>query len=300
MIRVPGSARSSRLVVMLLAFSVLSASCAPAPAAAMASPPPVVQNVEVTRVVTRAVTSEVTRLVELPVTLTPPPTLELSPTASPSPTVTRRPTATPVPKLPRISVLVHSACRYGPGSAYLFKYGLNATVWMRVIGRNEDGTWLFVKADNDPDTNGCWIGVDLVKFLSGEVGDVPVFWNSLPGSVLYQPPGAVSANRVGNEVTIFWQPVWMTEDDYRGYLIEAWVCQGGTQVFVPIGYVTSVRQNNSMMTVAVTDEPGCSLPSRARIYTVEKHGYTWYRMIPWPGFDPAADGTPSPTATPTP
>jgi hypothetical protein len=87
----------------------------------------------------------------------------------------------------------------------------------------------------------------------------------------------------------------MTEDDYVGYLIEAWVCQGGTQVFLPIKYATSFDQNSSMMVVQVKDEPDCDLPSSARIYTVEKHGYTDYRMIPWPGFYST-----TPTQTPTP
>jgi hypothetical protein len=77
----------------------------------------------------------------------------------------------------------------------------------------------------------------------------------------------------------------MTEDDYRGYLIEAWVCQGSRQIFLPIKYETSYDQNNSMMEVKVTDEPGCDVPSSARIYSAEKHGYTAYRMVPWPGFD---------------
>ena len=92
----------------------------------------------------------------------------------------------------------------------------------------------------------------------------------------------------------------MTEDDYEGYLIEAWVCQGGTQVFLPIGYVASFDQNSSMMVVQVKDEPGCDVPSSARIYTVEKHGYTDYRMIPWPGFNSTTTATPSVSATPIP
>jgi hypothetical protein len=169
---------------------------------------------------------------------------------------------------------------------------------MHVIGRNEDGSWLVVRAADDPDSNACWIQATLVKFLSGNIKDVPVLWIGLPYSVLYLPPRAVSANRVGNEVTIFWQPIWMTEDDYRGYLVEAWACQGGKQVFQPVGYVTSYTDNQNMIAkkgiiaVMVIDEPGCDVPSRARIYAVEKHGYTNYRMIPWPGFSPTASPTP--------
>jgi len=88
----------------------------------------------------------------------------------------------------------------------------------------------------------------------------------------------------GNEVSIFWQPVWMTEDDYEGYLIEAWVCHAVRRFSCQLN-MRLPRSNSSMMVIQVEDDPGCDLPSSARIYTVEKHGYTDYRMIAWPGFD---------------
>ncbi len=172
---------------------------------------------------------------------------------------------------------------------------------MRVIGRNQDGSWLFVKAGNDPDSNGCWIQTERVQFLSGQVSDVPEYWMGLPGSVLYLPPTNVSAVRSGDAVTVSWEAVWMTEDDYRGYLIEAWVCRGGKQVFEAIGHPApmpppSVKDNVGIFSVQIVDEPGCLMPSNARIYSVEKHGYTRFRMIPWPTHEP----TPTPTHTPTP
>jgi hypothetical protein len=168
---------------------------------------------------------------------------------------------------------------------------------MTVIGRNMDGTWLNIKSAYDPVSNACWIKSTLVKFDIGDIKDVPIVWTALPYSTLYKPP-IVSANRVGNEVSIFWQPVWMTEDDYVGYLVEAWVCQGGSQVFLPIKYATSFDHNSTMMVIQVEDDPGCDLPSSARIYTVEKHGYTDYRMIPWPGFDSTTTSTPAQTPAP--
>ncbi len=181
-----------------------------------------------------------------------------------------------------------TACWYGPSTGYLYKYGLPKGVWMRAIGRNEDGSWVIIKAGDDGVNNACWIQSNLAKFLSGGLKDLPVFWLVLPYSVLYLPPQAVSANRVGNEVSIFWQPVWQTEDDYEGYMVEAWVCQGGKQVFRPVNYYTSYADNQKLIAdkgiiaVKVVDEPGCDLPSRARLYTVEKHGYTNYVMVPWP------------------
>jgi len=295
MIYLKGVIRLKLFVPCLTSFLVvfIGVSCAP-----LVAPPisiPIVQTLEVTREVARIETSEVTRVVNIPVTITPLPTLDQTLTPTLTPTITIIPTITLTPAPPRISILVTSACLYGPGSAYLYRYGLNATIWMTVIGRNMDGTWLNIKSAFDPVTNACWIKSTLVKFDTGDIKDVPIIWTALPYSTLYKPPAAVSASRVGNEVSIFWQPVWMSEDDYVGYLIEAWVCQGGTQVFLPIKSATSFDQNSSMMVIQVKDEPGCDRPSSARIYTVEKHGYTDYRMIPWPGFDST-----TPTQTPTP
>ena len=266
------------MIGCLLIFSAVAC------ATASITPTPEIRRVEVTRVETRLATVEVTRVVEVPITDTPTPMPTFTPTPVETPTRTRIPSPTPTLELPRVSILETSACMYGPGSEYLFKYGLNATVWMRVLGRNEDGSWLLIRATNDPDSNACWIKATLVKFLAGKIKNVPVFWIGLPYSTLYLPPTQVSASRVGNEVTIFFSPVDMTEDDYRGYLVEAWVCQGGKQVLVPIKYETTFDTNSSMIAVKVTDEPGCDVPSRARLYAVEKHGYTNYQMVPWPGF----------------
>ena len=89
----------------------------------------------------------------------------------------------------------------------------------------------------------------------------------------------------------------MTEQDYNGYLIEAWVCQGGQLVFVPMNYVTSFDKNSSMMAVKVTDEPGCLEPSSARIYTVVTNGYSTWKTVPWSSW---LAPSPTPTLTPAP
>jgi hypothetical protein len=268
------------IACLIILFAVSCVPMVPAP-----TPTRMIQTVIVTRVITRAVTSEVTRVVEVPFTTTIVPTLTRTPTPQLTPTLAGVASATPTFFPPHITILADSACLYGPGSAYLFKYGLFATNWMTAVGRNPEGTWLNIKSLNDPLWNACWIRTDQVKFDNGNIKNVPIVSMIYPYSILYEPPTVVSANRVGNEVTIFWQPVWMTEDDYRGYLIEAWVCQVGKQVFLPIGYVTSVAQNDTMLSTQVTDEPGCDVPSDARIYAVEKHGYTAYREIPWPGYN---------------
>jgi len=251
------------------------------PATVIPSPSPVLQTVEVTR----EVTQEVTRIVEIPVpvTVTPSPTPAISLIPSLTGTSTSTPTITPTPEPPVVTILVHSACNYGPGGAYLYKYGLNETSWMEVIGRNLEGTWLYVRGVHG--YNPCWVKAELVRFnAGGNVSNynIPIIYSTLPYSTLYRPPDGVQALRSGNEVTIYWNAVWMTEDDYRGYLIEAWLCQGGQQVFSPVGYVPPLIQNVDTLGIKVIDEPGCLVPSSARIYAAEKHGYTGYIVIPWP------------------
>ncbi len=293
--------------IQLLTLALL-AGCAPS-----ATPEPVIRVETVVHTVeaTHEVTAEVTRLVEVPVTVTPSPTLTLTSTpdytATPTltPSVTRKPTLTPTWNPPKVSILAHSACFFGPDREYLFKYGLAATVWMRVIGRTEDGTWLFIKAGDDPDWNGCWIETEKVKFLQGAVSDVPVYWMSLPHSPYYYPPRSYIATRDGNVVTIAFETIWMTEDDYRGYFIEAWVCQGGKQVFEVRGVpaplpMPPLRENIGAKSATFIDEPGCSQPSSARLYAVEKHGYTNYQIITWPAHEAVEPTLPTPTSTPTP
>ena len=275
-------------VAILIVFT--GVSCLPA--ADVPSPTPLLQTVEVTRQVTRAVTQEVTREVtrivevQIPVTVTPTPTSTFTPSITP--TVTRTPTSTRTPLPPRVTILDHAACWFGPGDAYLIRYGLNATSWMNVTGRNTEGTWLLLN-DGGHD-NPCWIRIYESKFIGG--GDVysnniPIVDPDvvLPGAYnLYRPPTSIQTIRAGNKVTIYWNAVWMTEDDYEGYLIEAHLCKDGQLVFMPIKHKPPLSENLGLLGIIINDEPGCLVPSSARIYTVEKHGYTEYRMIPWPPF----------------
>lgn len=103
------------------------------------------------------------------------------------------------------------------------------------------------------------------------------YFHPLPGwSTLYGPPQNVRAVRQGNIVTVYWDAVWMTEDDDRGYLLEVRVCQNGFLIDIP------VHTNNT--SYAFDDAPDCDSPSYGQIYTVEKHGYVAPVPIPWPPF----------------
>ncbi len=100
----------------------------------------------------------------------------------------------------------------------------------------------------------------------------------LPGpSVLYSPPQRVAATRQGNQVTVTWSMVDMTEDDDRGYMLDVWVCQNGELLWMP-----TATSDKYQTTYTFTDQAGCSLPSSGKLAAVEKHGYTTWVTIPWP------------------
>lgn len=222
----------------------------------------------------------------LTVTLTPTgtatltPTVTLTPTITPTSTITLTPTATPTYAPIAATVLQQSNCRYGPGAAYLYEWGLYPDVRVDILGRDALGTWVYVH----PWTyfEACWVNASLLE-IRGDVMDAPVYYGRLPYSDLYRPPRNVSATRDGDDVVVFWEPVAMTLDDDRGYLLETWVCRDGQLIFTPVhvNYPPAV----------IEDQPGCQQPSSGRLYTAEKHGYTQWVRIPWPAY---------PTNTPPP
>jgi hypothetical protein len=252
---------------------------------AEASVQPVRVTEVVTQVVTQDVTEEVTRIVEVPVTVTP--MLGASPSAAPtvtptlngSPTPSLTPGPSPTPEPPQVSVLEYSDCLYGPASFFLYKTSLLAGSVMEAVGRNPEGTWLELQEVHG--WNPCWIEAARVKFSRGDATDVPVVYPLLPYSNQFAPPDAI-ARRSGSEVTVSWKAVWMSFDDYRGYLIEAWVCQGGKQVYLPVNYVPPLEENTGTLSVKITDEPGCDAPAHARIYSADKYGYSAWQILFWP------------------
>ncbi|MEK6221987.1 MAG: hypothetical protein N2D54_07030, partial [Chloroflexota bacterium] len=202
-----------------------------------------------------------------------------TPTLMPTSTATIIPSATPIPVLIKGVVTQQSNCRYGPGAAYLYKFGFYENISVTVEGRNEKGDWAWVQGLWFPDQ--CWIKTNLLN-LDGDIMGMPFFQHRLPFSVLYLPPTGVSAERDGDIVTVHWNSANMTEDDDRGYLVEAWLCRNDEFAFYPIGANITLAN--------ILDETGCEEESHANLYTVEKHGYTQWIKINWP---PAQIPTPS-------
>lgn len=194
-------------------------------------------------------------------------------TITPTPTITATPTITPTPTFdfPDVEVLMQANCRYGPGTAYLYAHGLYEGDRGEINGRNYSGTWLWIKPEN-LDWH-CWVSESVVD-IEGDIGTVVVHRSSLPHSTLYGPPQNVQASRDGDRVVVSWNAVWMTEDDYRGYLIEATVCQNGN--LIPVAVDTERTRYE------FSDQQNCSGDSGGRLYSVEKHGYSDPVTIQWP------------------
>jgi hypothetical protein len=195
------------------------------------------------------------------------PTITLTPTITPTPTIT----LTPTYAFPTVTVLEQSHCRYGPGKAYLHAGDLYEGDRGVVSGVSPSRTWLWIKPDKLH--YHCWVAASLVE-VQGDLKPLNVAQVSLPKSSLYGPPDDVAASRNGDEVTVYWNEVWMTEDDFRGYMVEAWVCQNGAY------FQTAVWTDKAQVTIL--DEPGCGSVSGGKLYAVEKHGYTDPVEIPWP------------------
>jgi hypothetical protein len=205
-------------------------------------------------------------------TTTPTRTSTLSPTQTQSDTAT--PSITPTYAILRGTVLEQANCRYGPGAAYLYKYGLYPGYNLEIIGRNEEGTWVVIRAIGG--TNPCWVKASLMD-IHGDVMSLAPASLPLPQSPYYGPLTGVSAVRDGSMVIISWNSLQLRAGDdslQYPYLVEAWLCQDGQVSFFPIGSWDTI--------LTVQDDPGCDEASHARVYGVEKHGYTAWVNVPWP------------------
>jgi hypothetical protein len=205
------------------------------------------------------------------------PTSTHAPTSTPAAKETQLPTMTVTPALsptfafPRAVIQMQANCRYGPGTAYLYSHGLYSSDTGEIHGRTPSGAWLWIKPENLE--RHCWAAASVMEVV-GDIFTVKVQEPVLPRTTFAGPPENVSAQRVGEMVTVSWSPVDLTVDKARGYLIEAQVCQNGQYISL------AVQTDNPFY--EFTDEENCAISSSGRLYTAEKHGYSDPVAIPWP------------------
>jgi hypothetical protein len=217
----------------------------------------------------------------------PAPTLTATSTHTITPTLTSLPTPTYIPLI--TGVFVSDAyCFFGPGRMYLSFTGIKTGAPIEAIGRDDAGDWVYVQfpsAQDPKKLSNCWFESKTIK-LDGELLRLePVYPDKAPPPISQNPVGYpglenVVATRLGSKVTITWDENIIPDGDRfckecALYLVEAWVCQGGKIVFVPMGIW-------GKPIATVTDEPGCSEPSHGRVFLSEKHGYIGPVEIEWP------------------
>ncbi len=204
------------------------------------------------------------------------PTETLTPTFTPSltPTWTETPTLSPTFDFPKLIVNKQAHCRYGPASAYLHAADLYAGDKGVVWGRYSNSSWLYVKLDKL--TYPCWLAPSVVN-VTGDVSRLKYQNVRLPQSQLYGPVQGVRASRKGDQVTVTWESLYMTQDDDRGYMLDVFVCQNGNYLWFPVALPDQYKTSYTF-----TDQAGCSQPSGGKIAAVEKHGYTEWVDISWP------------------
>jgi hypothetical protein len=175
-----------------------------------------------------------------------------------------------------VTVNKQAHCRYGPSVAYLHAADLYPGDKGTVRGRFIYSKWLYIKFDKL--NYFCWVAPSVVDVV-GDISQIAYKELNLQsiGSNMYGPPKNVTAVRDGNEVTISWDQVEMTDDDDRGYLLELFVCQNGVYL-----WWTDSHPDQYSTSYTVQDEAGCSAPSSGLLYTVEKHGFSEPVQIPWP------------------
>jgi hypothetical protein len=204
-----------------------------------------------------------------------------NPSETPTTPATSTPTLTPIVTVDSLKATVTAdllSCRYGPGSEYLFLYGLRKGANIKLIGRTEGNNWVYVDGKNK-----CWVNFEYID-IAGDRNSLPIVYPGiakLPISPTYPPTAVTKVVRNKNVVTIYWLDIPLKAGDeedasMQHYIIELWRCEGGKFFFDPLA--------TNDQSLSFTDEPGCSEPSHGRIFVQEKHGLAGPAEIPWPPY----------------
>ncbi len=214
------------------------------------------------------------------------------PTDTPAPTLapaietftaTPIPTLTAIPFIESLEATVTAdllSCRYGPGSEYLYLYGLRKGANIQLLGRTDGNNWVMVAGKSL-----CWVNTKFIE-IKGNPQTLKVMYPDgykLPISPYYAATIVLSAVRDANnsnKVTVKWTDIALRAGDEEDesmfiYIIEVWRCESGQMIFDPLA--------SNYPEVTFMDEAGCDVPSHGRVFFQEKHGFAGPAEIPWPG-----------------
>lgn len=145
---------------------------------------------------------------------------------------------------------------------------------MVVDARYQYGLWLWVKPEKVE--RHCWIAASLVQ-PAVDMSTIPIVDHlvSIPVTTDIDPPANAGAVRSGSSVTISWDAISVSPEGFRGYLIDAFVCQNGV-------YVKFIATTNNTSYTITDEKNGCAGPSGATLYGGTAIGYTEPVVIAWP------------------
>jgi len=202
---------------------------------------------------------------------TPSPTPSATPIASQTPTPSPLATITLTTTLEGASVTADQNvnCRWGPGTVFLHAGLFAEGETAHVDGRNYAKTWLWIQQANTGAH--CWVAASAVDIL-GDLESVPVVPTDPPANPQVPSPQNVNAVRSNNKVTITWNPAPPALDLH--YLVKAKVCNGQ--------FIIEVLDTTLNTAYTLQDQQTCSGTSSAKIFTVNKLGYSQPVKVPWP------------------
>jgi len=210
-------------------------------------------------------------------------TYTLTPTITPTVTLTPTETKEEAREFDGITI-DHLSCLYGPDQNFLYRYGILENIKLKVLGRDINSGWAYVQPNGYEGY--CWVRLKQITF-DGSVDDLKVLYPGEVGpplSLLWPVPQNIKTARTvgGDKVTISWDENILPDGEIESpdsprYLLELWLCRDGNLSF-------SFQWIWAPPEFQVTDEPGCSEPSHANIYLIEKHGYSGPVEIPWPDY----------------
>jgi hypothetical protein len=206
---------------------------------------------------------------------TPTVTDTLTPSLTPTPTVTSTPTDTPTitatatPQPVNATAIENANCRLGADVAFLYNVTFDEGAIARVDGRNSAKTWLWIQIEGYD--HHCWI-IASAAVLDGDINQVPRVPSDPPASPSVSSATGVHATRSGSSVNIAWNAAAPSVDLH--YLVRAQVCNGQ--------YLFDIIDTTTNTSFTVQDKSGCSGNSSARVFVVNKLGYSVPVPVPWP------------------
>jgi hypothetical protein len=242
------------------------------------------------------------------------PTLTLTPTFTVTPTGTLTETATPtftasptdtaaaqVPSSAVVTGVDFLACRYGPGSVYLY-YGLVALKGgapVQVLGRYDTalGPWALVKY-NPPFRPAqplipCWVSANYLK-MDGDYAALPevdphivfpIFNDPKFVPSRFSPPTITDASETGNLVTVSVEGVDLIYNNPNStdrqdpnsavFLVEFWICQKGKLMLDPQGiyFAYDSSQPTASGYAQAPDDGSCGQLPHGNAYLAHRDGY---------------------------